>query len=194
MNRAMRLKKIQSISLTVVIGLAALFFSLELLGATAAVLAQEPEEQELTGPLSLETRMQPLPQIFHGVVFTDPSLHSVLDLNGNILGEGVHIGEVRCRGDNCNHKTQLDLIVGSKRIGYEYQFKTLNLLDPDGKRSVVAGVGTIYSGSQKERFSFTATFEDNRDGTVSVIYNASRPDASFLIPSSPGTFEIISRP
>ncbi|HEX6383761.1 MAG TPA: hypothetical protein VF177_03725 [Anaerolineae bacterium] len=194
MNRAMRFIKIQSLSLAVVIGLAAVFLSLELLGMTSAVLAQEPQEQELTGYVNLEPGMQPLPQIRHIVVFTDPSLHVVLDLAGNAIGEGVHIGAVSCRGDNCNKKTQLDLLVGSDRVGYEYQFKTLLALDPEERRSVVAGTGTIYSGRQKARFLFTATFQDNRDGTVSVTYVASRPDASFLIPMSPGTFEITSRP
>lgn len=194
MNRAMRFIKIRSLSLAVVIGLAVVFLSLDLWG-TESVLAQEPQKQTLTGPPNLELapRMQPLPQIVHVVVFTDPANHAVLDLAGNSIGEGVHLGEVRCKGDNCNHKTQLDLLVGSERIGYEFQFKTLLTLDIEGRRSVVAGIGTI-SGPQKERFSFTATFEDNRDGTVSVTYIASRPDASFIIPSSPGTFGIFSKP
>ncbi len=194
MNRAMRFIKIQSLSLAVVIGLGAVFLSLDLLGTTATVLAQEPQEQALTAPPNLEPRMQPLPQIVHVVVFTDPANHVVQDLAGNSIGEGVHIGEVRCKGDNCNHKTQLDLLVGSERIGYEYQFKTLLMLDPEGRRSVVTGIGSLYSGPQKERFSFTATFEDNGDGTVFVTYIASRPDASFIIPSSPGTFGIFSKP
>lgn len=195
MNRGTRFIKMQSLSLAVVIGLAAVFLSLELLGMTSAALAQEPQEHELIGHLFQEPGVQPVPQIAHSVFFTDPALHTVRDLAGKVVGQGVHTGEVRCRGDNCNKKIQLDLHVGSDRVGYEFHFKTLEALDPEERRSVVAGTGTIYKSSfERARFLFTATFEDNRDGTVSVTYVAPRPDASFTIPALPGIFEIISRP
>ena len=58
---------------------------------------------------------------------------------------------------------------------------------------LVGGKGTVSNDGQKERFLFTATFENNRDGTVAVRYEASRPDASFVIPRVPGRFEISRR-
>ncbi len=184
--------KIRSLSLAVIIGVCALFISLNLLVMTSTVLAQE---QASTEHVNLEPMMQPpAPQIVHVVVFTDPAVHVVQDLAGNAIGDGVHLGDVQCRGDNCNRKTQLDLLIGSDRVGYEYRFKTLKALDPEARRSIVAGTGTMYSGAQKVRFSFTATFEDNGDGTVAVTYFASRQDASFRIPASPGRFEIMNQP
>ena len=191
----MKFTKIGSLLFVVVIGLAAAFGYLWLLGTTAAVLAQEPQEQALTGPVNLEPGMQqPVPQIIHIIAFTDPAVHVVQDLAGNAIGEGVHLGEARCRGDKCHKKIQLDLLVGSGQVMYEYQFKALQALDSEARRSVVAGTGTIYRGPQRARFLFTATFEDNGDGTVSVTYVATRPDASFRIPSLPGAFVISSRP
>jgi hypothetical protein len=65
---------------------------------------------------------------------------------------------------------------------YQYKFKTWQAHDLDARRLVVAGSGTILNGDQKERFLFTATIQDNRDGTLAVTYVASRPDASFIIP------------
>jgi hypothetical protein len=144
--------------------------------------------------VNLEPMMQPLPQIGHYVVLTDPALHVVQDLGGIAIGEGQHTGEVWCRENNCNKKTRLDLLVGPDRVGYEYQFKSLQALDPEARRSVVAGTGTAYMGRERVSFLFTATFEDNRDGTIKVTYVASRPEASFIIPRSPGIFGIASRP
>ena len=46
---------------------------------------------------------------------------------------------------------------------------------------------------KKSGFLFTATFQDNQDGTVSVRYEASRPDASFIIPQAPGRLEFRRR-
>lgn len=191
----MKFTKIGALLFVVVTGLVAGFSSLWLLGTTTAVLAQEPQAQVLTEPVSLEPWMQqPAPQIIHIIAFTDPAVHVVQDLAGNAIGEGVHLGEAKCRGDNCNKKIQLDLQGVSGRVMYEYQFKALQALDSEARRSVVAGTGTIYQGSQRARFLFTATFEDNGDGTVSVTYVAARPDASFRIPNLPGAFVVSSRP
>lgn len=192
MDISKRFIKVQFLSLTLFIGLAAVFILLGLLGSTSVVLAKG---QELTVAANLESRMQPLLQLSHSVVFTDPAVIKVQDLFGNV-GEGIHTGEVRCTGgDNCNKKTQLQFTSSFTDVGVlSYQFKTLQALDPERRRSVVAGTGTIYNNGQRERFLFTATFDDNRDGTIAVTYVASRPDASFMIPRSPGTFWITSRP
>lgn len=187
MNRVIRAIKMPSLSPAVVKGLAAVFILAALLGVASTALAQE---QGLIGHLNL----QPLPPVgAHLVVFTDPVAHPVVDREGNVL-QGVHTGEVRCLGDNCNKKTQLDLLVGSDRVVYEYQFKSLQALDSEARRSVVVGRGTMDDGLQRAKFLFTATFEDNGDGTVEVTYEASRPDASFRIPTSPGIFAIIGQP
>lgn len=45
----------------------------------------------------------------------------------------------------------------------------------------------------KERFIFTATFLNNRDGTLWVRYEASRPEASFIIPKAAGTVYFLKR-
>lgn len=194
MSRNMGFKRIRFLSLAVVIGLAALCLALELLWGNSVVLAHESQEQERAEYFNLVPEIQAPPQVVHTIYYTDPGFHVVLNLAGNPVGEGVHVGEVSCRDENCNKKTQLELLVGSERISFEYQFKTLQALDPEARRSVVAGRGTLHNGVRRERFLFTATFEDNRDGTVSVTYVASRPDASFIIPGLPGRFEITSRP
>jgi hypothetical protein len=185
---SMVLIKLRSLLLAGVIGLAAVFILLGLLGGTSVVLAKE---QDLTGRANLAQMAQAPSQEFALVatVYFSPAPTLVTDLAGNVIGLGGHTGEVRCWA-TCNKKTQLDLLAD----GYEYQFKTLQALDPEARRMVVAGKGTIYSDHQKATFLFTATFEDNGDGTVAVTYVASSPDASFVIPKAPGTFEIASRP
>lgn len=194
MKKTMRFVRILPLSLMVIITLAAVSLSLDLLGTSSAVLAQELREQEPGGPVNLEPRMQQQPpQLVTVLVFTDPAAHVVEDLAGNAIGQGVHIGESRCRGDNCNKKTKLDLLIGSDRVEFQYQFKTLQAIDPEARRLVVSGRGTISSDPRKETFLFTATIQDNMDGTMKVTYVSSRPDASFLIPKSPGTFDIFIR-
>jgi hypothetical protein len=190
----MRFIKIQSILLALVIGLGGLFVSLGLLAMTSPVLAQGAE-LEGTVPVS----QAPVPEdIIIIVVFTDPLSIPITDLSGNIIGEGVHSGKVRCISNTCNQKTELIFTIPLTDpwpyAEYEYKFKTRMAVDPEAARAVVAGIGTISGRGQRERFTFTATFQDNRDGTVSVTYVASRPDASFIIPRSPGTFTIDSRP
>lgn len=117
----------------------------------------------------------------------------VTDLVRNPVGEGIHTGAVKCKNGHCNKKTQLDLDLGGSTTDFvtlEYKFHALQAVDVEARRAVVSGSGTITSPGQKERFSFYATFQDNGDGTVNVRYDASRPDASFIIPGSPGSVEI----
>jgi hypothetical protein len=109
----------------------------------------------------------------------------VLDLAGDPIGEGEHGGEARCKPNNCNKNTHL--ILG--KVGIEYRFRTLQVRDDEAGRFILAGTGIINNGRQKERFTFTAIVQDNRDGTITVTYVASRPDASFIIPDVPGTIE-----
>jgi hypothetical protein len=125
--------------------------------------------------------------------FTD-ELSIVMDLSGNMIGEGTHGGEIRCNSSHCSQKTQLDFSSGPYVTRtYEYKFTTRQALDREAERAVVGGKGTISGGRQKERFSFTATFQNNQDGTVSIRYEASRPDASFVIPRAPGRLLFLVR-
>jgi len=88
--------------------------------------------------------------------FTDELSIPITDQSGNVIGEGKHLGQVRCNRNNCSHKTNLELL----NTEYEYKFSTRQALDPEAERAVVAGTGTISGRGQKARFSFTATFED----------------------------------
>lgn len=172
----------RSFLLAVMAGLTAVFISLGVFGTLSPALAQEPE-LAIKAPISQAPSRDT--DIHFIAVFTDPPAYSIQDLDGIVIGEGTHEGQVRCR-NNCNQKTQLQLN-GSE---YEYQFKTREAVDLDERRVVVAGMGTINRNGQKERFLFTATFQDNRDGTVWVRYEASRSDASFIVPNSPGTYTL----
>lgn len=151
-----------------------------------------------TGPVLLEQPelQQPEPSLSVFVVFTDPAFDiPITDLMGNVIGEGRHTGKLRCILGNCSQKANLSF--ASPLIStaeYEYKFKTLQAFDHEARTAVVAGSGTISNGDQKERFLFTATIQDNLNGTLAVTYVASRPDASFIIPESPGRLEIRSRP
>jgi hypothetical protein len=134
-------------------------------------------------------------QVADQAAIFDTAEVAITDLSGTAIGEGLHSGEERCINDNCFKKTQLQLnqpLTGLVTI--EYRFETLQALVPDESRVVVTGTGTINSINQKEKFQFTAVIQDNMDGTLSVTYVASRPDASLMIPNAPGTFEITSRP
>ncbi len=169
--------KIGSSLSAVMIGLAVALISLGALGMMSPAPAQEPDLE-----INVPVAQAPGPAISFVVVFTDPAIIDIQDLEGGVIGEGTHTGKMRC-SNKCSQKTQLQL----NGDVYEYQFKTRQDLDPVGRRAVVAGTGTINSNGQKERFLFTATFQDNRDGTIRVTYVASRPDASFILPESPGT-------
>lgn len=189
----MRFIKIWSYLLAVMGGLAAVLISIGLLGLSPALA----HEGELTGPVrqaAPEQPQQPVDDFVFFVVFTDPAVIEITDLSGNVVGEGTHEGSVRCNRDKCSQKTQLQFTpFFTDPAVYEYKFSTRQALDLVAESVVVAGKGTISSNGQKERFLFTATFENNGDGTVSATYVASRPDASFMIPRSPATFRIFRR-
>jgi hypothetical protein len=128
------------------------------------------------------------------IYFTHPLTVPIMDPDGNIVGEGVHMGAVNCLGDRCHQQTYLGFDISSEEpTVYEYRFATRLAINPEEEVVVVEGRGAISGRGQKERFSFTATFRNNVDGTVFVAYVASRPDASFTISSAPGSFDISSR-
>jgi hypothetical protein len=188
--------RMRSVLLAVMMGLGAVFVSIGVLGMSPA----QAHELELTGSPSLAPAQPPPPDDddlgFVALYFTEPLTIQITDLSGNVVGEGVHGGEVRCNRNNCSQTTQLIYTIPLTDwlwSEYEYKFTTRQAIDPVEERVVVGGTGTISSRGQKERFSFTAVFQNNRDGTVWVRYEASRPDASFIIPAAPGTFSISSR-
>ncbi|MEZ4619837.1 MAG: hypothetical protein R2867_30640 [Caldilineaceae bacterium] len=76
---------------------------------------------------------------------------------------------------------------------FEYKFTTRQVVDPTAERVVIAGTGTIFTGGKREQFTFIATMQNNRDGTIFIKYEASRPDASFILPKAPGTFTLSKR-
>lgn len=188
----MQFRRIPSLLLALVIGVVAFALWFGLLRAPSPAVAQEVA---LSAPRKIAPRMQAPPdyELVAFVVFTDPAVIEVMDLSGNVIGEGQHQGAVRCSVINCSGKIQLHLIGSTSPLAYEYKFRTPRALDPEAESLVVAGTGTISDRGQKERFLFTATFQNNRDGTVSVTYVASRPDASFRIAAAPGAFTITRR-
>jgi hypothetical protein len=112
----------------------------------------------------------------------------VYDLSGSLIGEGKHEGILKCVAENCSHKAVLYFTTPPTNIAeYEYKFKNIQAVDLDARRVIVSGEGTISNNGQKDRFQFTATFQDIGDGTLSVRYEASNPNASFSIPEYPGT-------
>ena len=184
-------KKLRFLLLAVTTGFAAVLIWMVLIEVSSALAL----EGAGTSPVRLDRAAQQQPpheDFIVTVVFTDPASIEIKDLSGSVIGEGEHVGEVRCNFSNCNQKTQLSLTSQLTSAEYEYRFTTRQALDPEARILVVAGSGKISNGNQKERFQFTATFHDNGDGTVSARYEASRPDASFIIPSSRGSF-LISR-
>jgi hypothetical protein len=189
---AMRYFRKPALLLATGLAFTAVFFFLGLFGRISPALAHGSDRVVNEGGRLAQAYQAPAPRIFVGVVFTDPAIIPVLDLAGNDIGDGMHTGVLRCRNDNCNRKIQLVLTDPTTGLlsEYEYQFRSAQTIDPEAERVVVAGTGTRLVDSQRERFLFTATFENNRDGTVKVTSIASRPDASFLIPASPGTFRI----
>jgi len=184
-------KKLWSFLLAIAGGLLAVVVSIGSLDVSPAFALERTgiESARLAPPAQ-----PPLPNVWVAVVFTDPAVIQITDLSGNVIGEGKHGGKVRCNSNTCNQQTYLTFGVPlTDLIVVEYRFTTRQALDPEEESVVVAGEGTISSQGQKERFSFTATFQNNRDGTVSARYEASRPDASFIIPRTSGTFRIFSR-
>ena len=188
----MRSPKKTALLLAVSISLAGVFGLLGPLGMTAKVQAQE---EALHEQINLTLQMQASPKDIILVTFTDTSPIPYTDLSGNLIGEGVHVGQLWCAGDICNHKIEFEAVSPqptTDTVVYEYKFKSRLLLDPVAEIVVVSGTGTMSNGGQKTKFSVTGVFQNNGDGTVSVTYNASTPDASFIFPAAPGTFRIIS--
>lgn len=148
----------------------------------------------LFGPLAMTATVQAAPDVIL-VTFTDTSPIQYTDPSGNVIGEGVHVGELRCVGDNCNQKIEFEPVTPqptADAVVYEYKFKSRQAFDPVAERVVVSGTGTILSDGPKIRFSFTGVFQNNGDGTVEVVYTASTPDASFFFPAAPGSFSNLS--
>jgi hypothetical protein len=141
----------------------------------------------------LVSALPAMAQDLTGVIvdFPDSGVITVQDLTGNPIGEGEHSGTARCYDGNCGQKTELQFTDLSVTV--EYKFKNLQALAPTEKRAVVGGTGLISSEDGKEKFSFTAIFQDNSDGSVMATYVASRPDASFIV-TAPGTLTFVERP
>jgi hypothetical protein len=160
------------------VGLAAVFILTGILGAIP-VRAQPPEKEPS-----------------YATFFTNTDQIQLQDLSGAVVGEGTHLGKMMCNTSNCSQKTEVQLdftVFFTDPAAIAYKFGTRQAHDPEARRVVVDGSGTLTTDRMKEKFRFTATFEDNRDGTVTVIYEASRPDVSFII-TAPGRFVIESRP
>ena len=146
----------------------------------------------LFGPLGTTGRAQAAPEMIR-VTFTDATPIPYTDLSGNLIGEGLHLGELRCVGENCNQKITFEPVSpGTEPLVYEYKFKSRETFDAEGGTVVVSGTGTISSAGSKIRFSFTGVFRNNGDGTIQVRYIASTPEASFIFPAVTGTFSTSS--
>lgn len=173
----MLIRKLQLIVSTGVIVLFAVFILSGLLGTAAPVLARE-QTQELPTELDL------------AAVINDSDAE-VLKLDGSAAGTGSVAGKVNCIKDHCSNKMILDLA----GFRYVYRFSSKVSLDPVNRRAVVGGTGTLINVAdhQKERFSFTATVEDNGDGTLFTKFETSIPEISFIIPTAEGTIGFGSR-
>lgn len=190
----MRLVRIRFFASALVIGLAAVLISIGLLSMTSPTAAHAQSTSD---------------GIFVFQASFPESSVEIRDLSGNVLGEGLHGGKVLCNANNCTQATLIpydlcaiitDPLCGVANIaadtGIVYRFQSwqsLDLSDAGGGTVVVAGTGTTSNHGEKVRFSFTATFQDNGDGTVSVTYVATRPEASFVIPRAPGSFALYRR-
>lgn len=188
--------KVKILFLAIVIGLAAVILTLTLVGKTPTVVALELAGTESIYPDPLYQPPPPNDDDLQFIAFfTDEVPIQITDLSGMVIGEATHQGEIRCNRNKCSQ--QINLSFGfpfTDPIEYEYKFTTRQAINPEEERVVVSGKGVVSSRGQKERFSFIATFQNNRDGTVWIRYEASRPDASFIVPRASGTFEIFSKP
>lgn len=183
--------KILPILLAAVFSLAALVAMLGVLGA-APVLAQD---QSGTDPMSSDRLYQPPPpdddDFDFTIVFTDPPFILITDLSGIIVGEGTHEGEARCSGGICSQSTQLTISCCLTDTWYiEYNYSILRSVNLEEESVVMEGMGTINRSGQSKRFSFTATFRNISDGKIYARYDASLPEASVILPSAPGIFEL----
>jgi len=185
----MQLLKIRTILLAVVISLAVLVATFSVLGAAPA-LAQGSEPSSLAPYSQAQSDDD---NWSFGVYFTDPVSIGISDLSGNLLGEGELVGEARCSGANCSQTTRLTYTgpYFTDTIVIEYNFSFLRSVNAEEEHVVVDGMGTINRLGQSERFSFRATFRNNGDGKIYARYDASLPEASVILPSTPGTFELL---
>jgi hypothetical protein len=194
----MAIRKGSSFLLAMLIGLAAVLVALGLMEKSRVLVQAGTATEPVRWDLPAQPPPPPPPDdsdLQFIAFFSDDLTIQVLDLSGAIVGEGTHGGEVRCNNNHCSQKTQMSFTSGPILTWtVEYRFSTRQALDPVEERAIVAGTGTLVSRGPKERFSFIATFQNNRDGTVSVRYEASRPDASFIIENAPGRFSIRTRP
>lgn len=179
----MRSNNLRYLFLTIALGIAGTLLVLSLVDVSAAFA------QAQTGDFSVQHQPPQVPVFASTVVFTDPAGTQIADLAGNVIGTGTFLGKVRCYNGNCNQRTQL--AIGSTE--YEYKFTTEQALDPDARRLIAAGIGTMVNQGQKVRFVFTAVFDDNLDGTIAVKIEASISDASFIIPNVSGNMTIQPR-
>jgi hypothetical protein len=159
--------------LAVMIGFAAVLFWIGLIDVSST-LAQ--------GQYGISAFQPPPDDYVFTFYTTEPLKIPIQDLSGNEIGEGVHTGKVRCTMGICSQKTELILF----DTQYVYQFQAGQFFDSVDRRVIVSGKGTISNLDHKERFQFVAVFQDNRDGTLSIRYEASTPAASFMIPRIPG--------
>lgn len=127
--------------------------------------------------------------------FTDTSPIRYTDLSGNILGEGVLVGKMRCVGDNCSQEIEFEPIsleATTGNVKYEYKFKSRQAVNPEVEVVVVSGTGSIIDDGQRIRFSFTGILQNNFNGTTRITFNASTPDVSFIFPEVSGELEFLN--
>ena len=172
----MRFTRVRFILLAGFFGFVAVYMVLGVLG-TSPVMAEQGGELNVT------------------LLLEEPREVQIWDLDGREIGAGEHLGTLGCNGNTCGLETELTFMYPitcytSNCSEYEFNFVTRNEADPVNSSVVVVGTGTMVRSGQREAFTFIATFQDNRDGTVSAKYEASRPEASFMIPSTPGTLEM----
>lgn len=139
-------------------------------------------------------QQQPLPDDgLSFIVYFTEELTTISNLSGIVIGDGVHEGVFACINDRCLQKTYLSftnpMIAAAE---FEYRFTNRLVFDPTTGLAIVGGTGTIRVDGKKEKFEFTATIQDNADGTLSVRYLSSRPDASFSLQAA-GWMKTISR-
>lgn len=165
--------------LSLIIGLAAALIWTGILEASTAGAEQQ-----------VAVQLQPPPpddeDLEFIAFFTDELPIEISDLSGNIVAEGTQIGEAVCNRSKCSHKIEVALAqsdVFAVPYAIEYRFTDRQALDPVRERAVVAGTGTAGSNGEKQRFLFTATFQNNFGGTVTARYEASIPEFSFVITS-----------
>jgi hypothetical protein len=179
-------RKIKLLLLPVVLSFAGVLLLLGLITASSA-FAHEQEG----ATFSVQLAPEPVTQVSFTLTPTKNTVSvTMTSLTGEPIGTGTQEGKVRCHGDNCNQKINISYIPLSSYVTgtlyIEYKFTSSQFSDPVAKRLVVDCTGSISEGGPKQRFSCTASFSDNGDGTITAIYAASREDASLIVPNYPG--------